>query len=145
MKQIPDCPPNMGNANDWIKAREALGYPQNHTVSYEYTTYNNNNSDIIEEIERNLEKRREYGDDMFDMGFDEGYNAGYSQACIDMKECLKTNLSSSETIIRTLKRTNNYNPAENRFCKLISVLEIVKERLQNNLNNQQKKNKGKKS
>ena len=129
MKRIPDCPGGMGNANDWIKAREALGYPQNRTVSYEYTTYENNNSDTLELVKQTHEDDNDYDNDMYDMGFEHGYGAGYEQACIDIEKCLDTDLGI-KAIKTALKNTNNYNPAENRFYTITPVLEKVKERLQ---------------
>lgn len=78
MKRIPDCPGGMGNANDWIKAREALGFPQDRTVSYEYTIYENN-----EPVSNNTTYT-----------YEEGYVDGYEDALEDIKDALKTNLSS---------------------------------------------------
>lgn len=89
-KRIPDCPGGMGNANDWIKAREALGYPQNRTVSYEYTTYENNNSDTVDKLCETYEKIAEirYGE-----GYNKGYVDGYEDALEDIKDAIKTDLS----------------------------------------------------
>ena len=129
MKQIPDCPPNMGNANDWIEAREALGFPQNRTVSYEYTTYENSGPDIVELLQQAHKESKEYAEDMYQIGLDEGYVAGYKQACIDIRKSLNTNLSS-KAVKRTLNRTNNYNPVENRFYAITPVIKKVKELLQ---------------
>ena len=129
MKRIPDCPSGMGNANDWIKAREALGYPQNRTVSYEYTTYENSGSDTVELLQQAHKEANDYAEDMYQIGFDEGYAAGYKQACIDIEKCLDTNLST-KAIKTTLKNTNNYNPAQNRFYTITPVLEKVKECIQ---------------
>ena len=78
MKRIPDCPGGMGNANDWIKAREALGYPQNRTVSYEYTTYDYGDTDTVSNTTYTYE---------------EGYVDGYEDALEDIKDALKTDLS----------------------------------------------------
>ena len=129
MKRIPDCPGGMGNANDWIKAREALGFPQNRTVSYEYTTYDYGDTDTSELVKQTHEDDEDYDNDMYDMGFEHGYSAGYKQACIDIEKCLDTDLSI-KAIKTTLKNTNNYNPAENRFYTITTVLEKIKESLQ---------------
>ena len=129
MKRIPDCPGGMGNANDWIKAREALGFPQNRTVSYEYTTYDYGDTDTSELVKQTHEDDEDYANDMYDMGFEHGYSAGYKQACIDIEKCLDTDLSI-KAIKTTLKNTNNYNPAENRFYTITPVLEKIKESLQ---------------
>lgn len=130
MKRIPDCPGGMGNANDWIKAREALGFPQNRTVSYEYTTYESSGPDTVELLQQAHKEANEYAEDMYQIGLDEGYAAGYKQACIDIRKSLNTNLSS-KSVKRTLNRTNNYNPVENRFCAITPVIKKVKELLQN--------------
>lgn len=86
-KRIPDCPGGMGNANDWIKAREALGYPQNRTVSYEYTTYENSGSDAVDKL---CEISEKIG---YLKGYDKGYVDGYEDALEDIKDSLKTDLS----------------------------------------------------
>ena len=108
MKQIPNCPGGMGNANDWIKAREALGYPQNRTVSYEYTTYENNNSDAVDKLCETYEKIAEI---RYAEGYDIGYVDGYKDALDDVKDALKTNLSA-----KSIKATLEAEP-----CDVISV------------------------
>ena len=111
MKRIPDCPGGMGNANDWIKAREALGFPQNRTVSYEYTTYDYGGTDTAELVKQAHEDDNDYANDMYDMGFEHGYDAGYKQACIDIEKCLETNLSTKaiKTTLKNLGVEHYYN------------------------------------
>lgn len=119
MKRIPDCPGGMGNANDWIKAREALGYPQNRTVSYEYTTYENSGSDAVEEIERKYKEMEEYGEDMYKIGFE----WGYGQALEDLKKIQNTD-RTPESVKRILRKTKCPISINNRFLEIKNVIRI---------------------
>lgn len=123
MKRIPDCPGGMGNANDWIKAREALGYPQNRTVSYEYTTYDNSGSDAVEQIRKQYEEKHEYGEEMFDIGYDEGFRHGYKQAIEDLKKIQKTD-HTPDSIKKILKETKCPLSIHSRFFEIKSIVRI---------------------
>ena len=117
IKRIPDCPGGMGNANDWIKAREALGYPQNRTVSYEYTTYENSGSDTLALLQQAHKEELEYGDSMCKIGFE----WGYEQALEDLKKILKTD-RSADSIKRVLRKTKCPISIQNRFYKIKSII-----------------------
>lgn len=119
MKQIPYCPPNMGNANDWIEAREALGFPQNRTVSYEYTTYDNSGSDTVEEIERRYKEEDEYGEEMFKIGFE----WGYKQAIEDLKK-IKSTDHSADSVKKILKKVKCPLSIRSRFYEIKSIVRI---------------------
>lgn len=134
MKRIPDCPGGMGNANDWIKAREALGFPQDRTVSYEYTTYSGA-SDTLELLQEAHRDAIKYGDEMYDIGYDGGFISGYKQALEDLKE-VQISDRSPNTIKTILRKTKCPLSIQNRFYEISNVVHP-----NTNKSNKQKKNK----
>ena len=121
MKRIPDCPGGMGNANDWIKAREALGYPQNQTITYEYTTHSGD-SDELKMLQDAHRDARKYGDDMFDIGYDIGFEQGYKQAIEDLQEISKSD-RSTKVIKRILHKTKCPLSVRKRFFEITKIVQ----------------------
>ena len=101
MKQIPDCPQGMGNANDWMKERERRGFPQNRTVSYEHTEYHSNDAEIdriLAGMKANYEKiaelRYQEGKrEGYEEGYQNGYHDGYEDSIEDVRDCLRSNFT----------------------------------------------------
>lgn len=117
MKRIPDCPGGMGNANDWIKAREALGYPQNQTITYEYTTHSGDD-DTLKMLQDAHREARKYADDKFKIGFE----WGYEQAIEDLQEILKSD-RSPKAIKRILHKTKCPLSVHKRFFEITKIVQ----------------------
>ncbi len=117
MKRIPDCPGGMGNDNDWIKAREALGYPQNQTITYEYTTHSGD-SDTLKLLQEAHRDARKYANDKLNIGFE----WGYGQAIEDLQEILKSD-RSSKAIKRILHKTKCPLFYRSRFFEITKIVQ----------------------